>query len=147
MEKPEKPHQREWVSLKWTCLASLPGTAWIRKGWSCRAACRRGPSSPHISSLLCDIHPVFTTIPFPCSWSRISLLGPHLPTGKVNNEWNVRKSIFAEEVANLWGEADRKCIHSVLTDIPDNINSPFPLQLAQELASLTQWRQFQFLII
>lgn len=146
MEKAEKPHQREWVSLKWTSLASLPGTAWT--GDSRPTELPSSPYPPHILPPLPAVrHPISATIPFPHSWNPVSPLGSHLLFEKVNNKWNLWKSIFAKEVADLREELGRKCVHSVLTDIPDNVNSPFPLQLAQELASLTQWEKLWFLII
>lgn len=84
-----------------------------------------------ISRSLCGI---LFSLPFSFShsWSSISFLGIHLPVGKLSKNWNPWKSIFAKESANLWGEPDRKCVHLVRTDIPENVNSPFPLQLAQD---------------
>lgn len=88
------------------------------------------PSSPQAAFLCGMLYSLPLLLPHP--WSLMSSLGPLLPTEKVNNKWNPWKSIFAEEFANLWGEPDRKCVHLVLTSIPDHVNSPFPLLPAQE---------------
>lgn len=107
----ETPSNRMGVTETWICLVSLP---WHNPNWS-QPSCWTSMAhfSSHALAQAAFLGGTLYSLPlsFPHAWSHIPFLGPHLPTGKVNNKGNPWKSIFAEEFANLWGEPDRKCAH------------------------------------